>query len=74
MRVDVLLDLLENIDQVKFIRNMHENGIHVAVYEGGRGNPVLIETTDEEIDYLTIKNHFDDLGVDSFFYDFITPD
>ncbi len=71
MKVEILLNLLENIPEISYLRNESVNGIHATVYAGTKGNPVIIDTTDTEIDNFAVKGLFDELGLDPFYDDFI---
>lgn len=74
MKVESLIDLLSTIHEVQFCRTSHENGVHTSVYQGRNGNPVLIDTTDEDIEAPIVKGYFKELGVDDWYFDFIPED
>lgn len=74
MNIETLINLLSHIQEVQFLRTMHDEGVHLSVYQGSKGIPVFIETTEEEIDEGIVREHFKNLGVDDFYYDFIPKD
>lgn len=61
--IHVFIEILDSLPQIKYLRKESEDGITANVYEGVRGNPVMIDTTDEDIDERVAKGHLTELGV-----------
>ena len=61
--IHVFIEILDSLPQIKFLRRESYDGISANVYEGMRGNAVIIDTTDEDIDEQVAKGHLFELGV-----------
>jgi hypothetical protein len=71
MTIENFLSLLHNIPEVSFIRRERFEDVHVEIYQGPTNSPIVIDTTDLEVDASIAKANLKNLGVDAFYDDFI---
>ena len=57
----LFIEIIESAG-AKFLRSDCIDGVHARCYEGKRGNLVVIDTTDEEMDDSTAKGLLTQLG------------
>jgi hypothetical protein len=58
-----LLDFIESDDRARFIREERYDGLVSRLYEGNRGNTVVIDISDELIYDSTAIDHLFELGM-----------
>ena len=58
--IEILMDLQQRIS---FVRNESYNGISCSIFNGVNGNMVMIDTTDETIDYDEGVKYLGQLGL-----------
>lgn len=60
----VFIEMLNDLyPQVKHLRDTTIDDIKIMVYEGIRGNPVIIDISDDDLEIDIVKGHLQELGL-----------
>lgn len=61
--LSLFIEIIESQPGILFLRLQYYDGVHARVYQGLHGNPVIIDTTEEDIDIETAQAHLVSLGL-----------